>query len=165
MQFNINKFDHQEIVNTMISIGIPCRGKITSPQSKYKGKTFNITWSCSWATTLKVQPINRNYTYSSSNVELTLKSINEFKTRLVNRLDGAVDFFKRPLKVDDIIFNRGELFRILFFVKGESNFNVAISPIVVEDNEWDDENEDEFIHLERLKESILIDDPLLLLKL
>lgn len=165
MQFNIDKFDRAELIQTMTTMGIPCQGKIISPQSKYKGKTFTITWSCGWGITLKVQPINRNYMYTSSNVELTQKSVNEFKRRLVDQLDEAIDFFERPLKADDIIFHKGELFRILFFIKGKSDFNVAISPIVKQDCDWDDENEDEFIHLNGLKESILIDDPLLLIKI
>ncbi len=165
MEFNIERFDKDELVRSMRNMGISCQGKIISPQSKYKGEIFDISWACNWGITLKVLPINRDYTYVLRNVELTQKSIDNFKKRLKDKLDGAVDFFKRQLKADDIIFYQGNLFRILFFVNGKDYMDtVAISPIGESNCEWDyDDFEDEIIDTDRLSYSILIDDPLLLI--
>ena len=171
MEVNLDKYDTHDLVQLMRNMDIPCQGKVVSKQSKYCGKTFDIQWAGYWGIALKVMPINRVYNYISRSVEITPKSLQRFKTLAVDTIPGAVDFFGRPLKAEDVIFYGGELHRISFFIDSEQDKvsyftkNVSIEAIRPK-HDWEDFDEhSEFLGIDRLLESVLIDDPLLLLKL
>lgn len=166
MKFDINKYDKSEMIQVMCNLGILCQGKVLVQTSPYYGKTFDVIWSAYWGVTLKVQPINRAYTYNLDNVELTEKSINNLKEKIVETLTGAVDFFKRQLKKDDIIFYDGALWKIDFFIDGSDHQDAVLVLLGVEKESWQEFSDThKFIHIQRLVEGTLIDDPLLLLRL
>ena len=155
----------------MRNMNIHCQGIIVSKQSKYCGQTFDVSWAGYWGISLKVMPINRVYNYAYGSVDITDKSMNAFKKIMTPTFDGAVDFFKRPLKAEDVIFYKGELHRISFFVTSNDDQrddyftkNVSIEAVRPREDWEDFEDRSEFMGIHRLKESILIDDPLLLLK-
>lgn len=165
MNINLAKYKKSELISVMCNLGIKCQGIITSKKSKYYGKTFDIVWSVYWGISLKVMPINRTYTYNTDHVNLSNKSVKNFKKQIVETIPTAIDYFKRQLKANDIIFYDGELWKIKFFIKGPDNKNVAIE-LVRPLDDWEDfSNMNEFMYTHKLKRTILIDDPLLLLKL
>ena len=123
MNVNLDKYDKQDMIQLMRNMDMPCQGKIVSKQSKYYGQTFDVSWAGYWGIALKVMPINRVYSYVSRSVEITKKSITNFKSLTTDKMDGAVDFFGRSLKAEDIIFYQGELHRIAFFVETAPSIN------------------------------------------
>ena len=140
MDINLAKYDKSNLISIMCNLGINCQGTVTSKTSKYCGQTFDIIWSAYYGISLKIQPINRTYTYRSTNIELSQKSIDDFKEKIVDTIPTAIDFFKRQLKADDIIFYNGELWKIIFFIEGPNNKNVSIESIRSKD-EWEDFND------------------------
>jgi len=158
MKINLDRYNKIELMRIICTMDGSCRGTITSTRSKYCGQTFKVVWSYGlWGIALKVMPINRTYTYTSKHVEITQKSINNFKKKITNTVDGALDFFNRPLEANDVIFYDGELYRIAWFIKE----NVAIQ-LIRNSEDWEDSIY--FHHISRLSDTILIDDPLLLLQ-
>lgn len=165
MDIDLDRYYKSELIQVMCNLGINCQGIITTKTSKYYGKTFDIVWSVYWGVSLKVMPINRAYSYTMDHVEISQKSIDNFKSKMVETIPTAIDYFKRQLKANDIIFYNGELWKISFFIEGSDNKNVAIE-VIRSLEEWEDFNDtNEFIYTDKLQEAILIDDPLLLLKL
>ncbi len=165
--YNIEKFNQQTLIRIIYDLGLTCQAKVISRQSKYKGHIFDVTWASDWYINLKVMPINRNYLYNFDSVELTQESIDRFKNSLHGTMHGAVDFFENSVKAEDIIFYDGMLYKILFFVEGKSK-NVALSPIIKtneEDRALSGSLRDLFVYISDLQESVLINDPLLLLKI
>lgn len=112
---------------------IKAKIKVTTKYSSFNGTIYNVH-SMRYNKSVSIKRNNRTVYYQHGSYELCEDSINEFKklTKSIN----TVDFFKKSIDINDILYNDGRLYKVLFF----SDKNVYIQ-VVNEGKYWDGQYE------------------------
>lgn len=161
-------FSQKNIIDILLSNECKPEIIITTSKSCYKGRTYKIDCGL-WRDAVQIKRNGRYVYYFAGSYKLTEKTYEMFKNLKV----PAVDFFKKNIIEEDILFTNGRLFKV---IKITNKFTyvkiVATSDFwdkFADFNEWLEDriyNEDEeILQLEtpELCTFIKIDDPLDLL--
>lgn len=172
IKFNIKE---HKIIEFMTLVKLPCSVEIITKRSKYYGKIFTVKWPPrpsvnDWYISVVNNLIDRTYEYLSCNVKISNKSIKLFNKTLDihSKLDLPLDYFNRPINLESVIFLDNALYRVTFIIALNSPDiyinNIGITCIDSKSRYGDKINDIIFVDEFSLQKSIIIDDPLLLLK-
>lgn len=126
-------FSDSEIINILNDNNQSAEIIITTSKSCYKGciyKAFKESW---YSNKIRINRNNRFVCYQPESFRLTEKTYKIFKNL---KAESFVDFFKKKLNKDDIVFNDGRLYRIILIVNDTIYLHLVAQSNYYE--EWDE---------------------------